>query len=363
MFFNRKKKPKAEKSKADNTDFSSGVASIDTWDQFLLDNHPETGFMQSGWWAHYMNQRGWAHFGAILRDGDEILGGARVFRQPFSETFAFYYLPEAPVLPADASDAEQVFDATLQYLETKRKRESSIISHSRLELRWPTLPGHVKNFRTGQNWLEPRNTLQVDLTLSEAEILAQMKPKGRYNIKLAKRHGVNIVQQTPLDGMAAFEQIHSDTARRQGMRGEESAMLKELAKILTTENRGVLLFAMLDGEPIAAALLVFFANRATYLFGGSLDSQRRVMAPYLLHFEAMLEAQRRGHTCYDFYGTAPPDQPDHAWAGISAFKRKFGGEELAFVQPIDYVYDEAGYSAYQDYALGSRLTDSAAITD
>lgn len=359
MFF-RRKKPVASDQNPDSG--KAAVSSADKWDQFLLNVHPETGFMQSSWWAQYMNQRGWAHFGAILRDGEEILGGARVLRQAFSNEYSFYYLPEAPVLPAEPDDARQVFEATLSYLESRRQKETSKISHVRIEPRWLSLPDFVTGYRIGRNWLEPRDTLHIDLSVDEPALLARMKPKGRYNIRLAQRHGVQIVPHQPADGIEAFIEIHRDTARRQDMHGEHPARLRELAQILNIENRGLVMLAMLDTQPIAAALLVFFGDRATYLFGGSLNSQRQVMAPYLMHFEAMLESRRRGHRWYDFYGVSPAGQPDHAWAGISTFKRKFRGIELGFVPPLDFVYDEAGYRAYQDFALGSRRTEAPSAT-
>ena len=106
------------------------------------------------------------------------------------------------------------------------------------------------------------------------------------------------------------------------------------------------MFAEHEGERLATALVVYFGDRATYLFGGSLPRRREVMAPYLLHFEAMRAARERGHRWYDLYGVSPADQPGHPWAGISAFKRKFGGLELCFVPALDLVYDDAGYGAY-----------------
>ncbi len=73
---------------------------------------------------------------------------------------------------------------------------------------------------------------------------------------------------------------------------------------------------------------------------------RRSMAPCLLHFEAMSLARSLGHRWYDFYGIAPPDQPEHRWANISAFKHKFGGRPLSFVPALDLICDT---DAYEDY--------------
>ena len=70
------------------------------------------------------------------------------------------------------------------------------------------------------------------------------------------------------------------------------------------------------------------------------------MAPYLLHFDIMRRAQARGYESYDLWGVAPEGEPDHSWSDISVFKRKFGGQELALVPTLDYVYDPAAYERY-----------------
>ena len=116
--------------------------------------------------------------------------------------------------------------------------------------------------------------------------------------------------------------------------------------MLSSRHCGSLFFAEHQGTRIAAAVVVYFGRRATYFFGGSLDSRREVMAPYLLHFEIMRAAKALGHDWYDLWGTAPADEPDHPWHAISVFKRKFGGVPVDLVPTLDYVYDAAAYDEY-----------------
>jgi lipid II:glycine glycyltransferase (peptidoglycan interpeptide bridge formation enzyme) len=107
-------------------------------------------------------------------------------------------------------------------------------------------------------------------------------------------------------------------------------------------------FAEYSGKRLAAALVVYFGRWATYFFGGSLSLYRRVMAPYLLHFEIMRQAKARGCEWYDFWGVALKDKPDHPWQDISVFKRKFGGVDVNLVPPLDYVYAAAAYERYRE---------------
>ena len=116
--------------------------------------------------------------------------------------------------------------------------------------------------------------------------------------------------------------------------------------MLSSLRRGAIFFAEYQGMRLATALVVYFGRRATYFYGGSLARYRRVMAPCLLHFEIMRRAKARGLEWYDLWGVAPEDEPEHPWANISAFKRKFGGVEVHLVPTLDLVYDQAAYDEY-----------------
>lgn len=316
----------------------------------MLAATPETGFMQSSWWAEFRTTAGFEHFGIMLKHGGAILGGAVVLKFAYADDRCFYYVPEGPVLPADESAAEDVFEATLQAIADRRRAEPQTVSHLRIEPRWPRLPSFVSGFRPvrpfSDAYFEPRNTQCIDLRASEEAILDQMKPKGRYNIRLAQRHGVSVVQDASEQGLADFQRIYEETAARQGMDAKPPDYFQALLSLLTPRRCGSIFFAEYQGRRVATALVVYFGGRATYFFGGSLNRHRDIMAPYLLHFEIMRAAKALGHVWYDLWGTAPESEPNHPWQSITVFKRKFGGVALDLVPTLDLVYDVAAYQHY-----------------
>jgi len=320
------------------------------WDR-LLAATPETGFMQSSWWAEFRTIAGFEHFGVMLKNGGAILGGAVVLKYTYADDHCFYYVPEGPVLPRDEAVAGTVFEATLAAIEDHRRAEPLTVSHLRIEPRWQCLPRFASEFRPvrpfSDVFFEPRSTQCIDLRVSEEAILAQMKQKGRYNIRVAQRHGVSVAQDPSEQGLADFQRIYEETADRQGMDAKPPDYFHALLSLLTSRQCGSLFFAEHQGARVAAAVVVYFGRRATYFFGGSLDSRREIMAPYLLHFEIMRAAKALGHEWYDLWGTAPPDEPAHPWQNITVFKRKFGGVALDFVPTLDYVYDAAAYEHYR----------------
>ena len=318
------------------------------WDQ-LVEATQESGFMQSSWWARFRARFGFEYSAVTLKDGPTIIGGALVAKETIAPGHCFYYIQEGPVLPSDAADAQQVFEAILKRIEQHRDAETDIVSHLRIEPRWERLPEFVRGFvppAFDNKYREPRRTLCIDLRMPEAAILAQMKPKGRYNIGLAQRHGVIIVEDNSKDAIENFIDIQRQTAKRQDIDQKPRRYFRSLAQVMMPDRKASLFFAEHGGKRLACALVIYFGHRATYFFGGSLVEDRHVMAPYLLHFEIMRAARAAGYEEYDLWGVAAADRPDHPWHAISTFKRKFGGNEVSLVPTLDLVYGRAAYEQF-----------------
>jgi lipid II:glycine glycyltransferase (peptidoglycan interpeptide bridge formation enzyme) len=327
------------------------------WDRFV-ESSDETGFMQSSWWVEFRNYCGFENFGITLKDGSEIVGGAVVLKYFYSDDSCFYYIQDGPVLPDDPEVAGEVFRTVFEAIDDRRKNDPQTISHLRFEPRWLRRPAFVPECRAirplADPYLETRDTRCIDLRPSEEVILAQMKPKGRYNIGVARRHGVSVVEDNSGQGLADFLAIYGETAARQGLRAKPPDYFERLLSLLAPARHGALFFAEHQGRRLATALVVYFGHRATYFFGGSRDCDRHLMAPYLLHFEVMRQARALGHEWYDLWGISPADEPDHPWRDISVFKAKFGGAEVRLVPTLDYVYDEAAYESYKAAQRGRR---------
>jgi peptidoglycan pentaglycine glycine transferase (the first glycine) len=116
------------------------------WDEFL-EARPDTGFMQTSWWADFRIDAGYDHFAAILKHQGAILGGALVMKFSPTPLSCFYYIPDGPLLPGDESEAEEVFQALLEAIEAQRKTETVTVSHLRIEPRWERLPAFLSGFR------------------------------------------------------------------------------------------------------------------------------------------------------------------------------------------------------------------------
>jgi len=238
-------------------------------------------------------------------------------------------------------------------------RENNSIFY-RLELDIPLIPntkydipafGFAKSFEE----MQPEHTLILDLTRSESEILAQMKQKGRYNIRVAEKNNLIFKRTSKPDEMLdQFYNLYSSTGKRHRITFRSKQYFHSLLEILGAKGYAELDIiykeqATRNGEqmPLASAIIVYSDKKAIYLYGASSDEFKNLMAPYKLHFEIIKEAKARGCIEYDFFGIAPDDSPSHPWAGVTRFKKQFGGSEQKIYGSYDLVFKPSMYQIFK----------------
>jgi peptidoglycan pentaglycine glycine transferase (the first glycine) len=190
----------------------------------------------------------------------------------------------------------------------------------------------------------PQTTLVLDLSLSEEDLLRQMKPKGRYNIKVAEKNSVTVRENQGID---AFYELLKKTIGRDGFSAHPKAYYEKMLQALQPHVQ--LLMAGKDGKAIAGGIFVYLDSVGTYYYGASDHEYRNLMAPYLLQWEAIKEAKRRGCKTYDFLGIAPEGAQNHPWAGVTEFKKKFGGTVIQYPQAKELVVRPIWYRVYRLY--------------
>jgi len=209
-------------------------------------------------------------------------------------------------------------------------------------------------FMKSKKEIQPSQTVILDLTKTEEELLAEMKSKTRYNINLAERKDIKITQQTTHNSqLTTFLELLKETAEREGFRLHPKEYYEKLFAAHSPNFSVKLFLAEYNGKTIAAHLLVFFGNparttdviqsggQAVYLHGASSREHKDAMAPYLLHWEAIKEAKRRGYLTYDFWGIS-----EKKWPGLTRFKKGFGGAEKEYPGAFDLVFAQFWYWVY-----------------
>jgi len=186
--------------------------------------------------------------------------------------------------------------------------------------------------------LAPTKTLELDISLPEQSILAQMKSKTRYNIRLAQRKGVKseIVSGdqilSNISYLDNFYKIYKDNCIRIKMKSDPKEKIKKLVQAFKKNIFIVYSYADND-EIVAVALYIVSGNTIAYQMNGSTEIGRKYFATNLVVWEGIKEGKRRGCKWFDFDGIYDErfKKAQQAWIGFSRFKKGFGGYERIFL--------------------------------
>ena len=354
---------------------SMKLISPETWNEILL-RLPMPHFLQTEQWASIKTRYGWRPSYALWNVGGQPRAAALILERTlalggFSMPLRVIYTPKGPNMDwNDAVLRSRVLDDLQSF--ARQRRAIFLKSDPDIPLGWgePGAPqtrenepgAVVRADLSARGWLysaeqiQFRNTVLVDISPPEDEILARMKQKTRYNVRLAARRGVSVRQGTEAD-WPLLCQMYAETAARDGFTIRPAAYYQAVWQTFsprTTASSGggtgdpqaCNLIAEVDDEPVAALSLFCFGERAYYVYGMSRPLHRKKMPTYLLQWEAMRLAKAYGCTIYDLWG-APEifDESDSMW-GVYRFKRGWGGEVLRTLGAWDYPARPFWYRMY-----------------
>lgn len=304
----------------------------------LVKSTPESGIMQSLHWARMkrLQRMETMHLGVF--ENDNLVGGGIFYTGKKLNGTGIMVATEGPVLPWHDSAKSALYLRLLKDEAETYARTNGIIS-MRIEPRLlPPAPQFLREFARAPVDLVPRETLYVDLTAGEEAVFAGMKPKGRYNIKIAEKHNVRVSESTTGDAVGKFYAAVSTASRRDDFALESQDFFARLAQALLPSGHATFLFAEHEADLLGSLLLITYGERATYLYGGITDTKRNLMGGYALQWHAMKKARQAGCKIYDFYGYVPHRSPEHEYARFSQFKSRFGGTPVRFTGAQEYFF-------------------------
>jgi len=194
-----------------------------------------------------------------------------------------------------------------------------------------------------------RNTVLIDLNPTEEGMLARMKQKTRYNVRLAEKKGVS-VRVGMVNDLGMLYKMYAETSVRDGFVIRDEEYYKTVWTLFMNSNEPTCepLIAEVDGEPVAAIFVFYFAERAYYIYGMSRSVHREKMPTYLLQWEALKRAKANGCTVYDLWG-APEvfDESDSIW-GVYRFKEGLGGKVVRTLGAWDFAPSPLWYKMYSE---------------
>jgi peptidoglycan pentaglycine glycine transferase (the first glycine) len=319
------------------------------WDERIC-AAPDGHVLQSWAWGELKSRFGWR----VQRLGQDSASAQVLYRPLPGGVGSIAYVPKGPLLDWDDDRATRDLAAAIRPL-ARRQRAICLKIEPDLEDS-SDLAGRLQaaGFHPSSQPIQPRRTIVVDLDAEPEAILARMKQKTRYNIRLAERKGVAVRPGDEGD-LPAFCRLMEDTARRDGFAIHSRAYYETAHRLFVPAGQGRLFLAEYAGRVLAGLLAVALGDTACYLYGASSDEGRELMPSYLLQWEAMVWARERGCRFYDLWGVPDEDEPtleaefaqrgDGLW-GVYRFKRGFGGRLVRTVGAWDLVYAPVRYWLY-----------------
>ena len=322
------------------------------WDETLL-QLPGPHLLQSWEWGAFKARHGWAPTRYLWQErgsGTQRAAASVLTRGLGRLPLRVMYVPKGPIL--DYSNDAMVW-RVLDDLAALAERERALFIKIDPDVEPGSAEGrHLLGSLREHGWhrsreqVQFRNTVLINLSPSEEELLMGMKSKWRYNIRLAQRKGVTVHQGT-LEELPLLYEMYEETAQRRAFVIRPERYYRDAWGSFIEHDLAQAFLAEVGGKAVAMVMVYRFGPRAYYMYGASLDIHREKMPNNLLQWEAMKWAKEHGCTTYDMWGAPDEvDESDPMW-GVYRFKIGFGGEFVERVGAWDYPAWESGYRLYQ----------------
>ena len=342
-------------------------------DVFIKESSPDGGFLQSDEWRKFQESVGRKTF-HISDDNFH----ANIIEHQLPIVGKYFYIPRGPIISCNIQHG--TWNNSINELIDLAKKNN--IGWIRIEPADEDILEVIKEYirprRTGlkiqkaPHDMQPGEILVMDITKPEEELLAEMKAKTRYNIRLAEKKGVQIRITNYESGIKnndinKFINLVRITAKRDKITPHPKSYYRKMFETIPGDILK-LYIAEYENKIIAANIMIFYGNTATYLHGASDNEYRNVMAPYLLQWQAILDAKKAGLTKYDMGGVKIPHPPTPSpnsgrgcsdgyiragegknWQGITKFKTGFAPDTkpVKFPGSYDIIMDRRKYFLYK----------------
>jgi lipid II:glycine glycyltransferase (peptidoglycan interpeptide bridge formation enzyme) len=320
-------------------------AEIDGWDDLLLGNPDGGGMLQARAWGEF--KRGWGWSPVYLVSDDPAAPVAALFLRRHVPALGWlWYAPKGPGVAS--------VDQLIRLLRHRGAFPGAFCVQVEPEL--ADTEEHRQaladaGLRKAEDVQISRATVIVDLSPGEDGLLASFRPKTRYNIRLAGRHGVTVDRAGCGDAQVrAMYRLMAAAFSRAGFPLRPLAYYSGYWRLFEANGQGQLFLARLGDEVLAGAYVVHLGDRGWYKDGGSVTRHHEVMAPHLVQWEAMRWLLARGARSYDLFAVPTSDQlavDGHPLQGLQQFKTGFTSDVREFVGTWDLVLDERRYALWR----------------
>ena len=308
----------------------------------IVGARPEANFLQSWNWGEFHKNFGHKVFRIGFYDENRAVGVMLSVVEK-AKRGTYLTVPGGPLINWENKEIANEFKKVI--VEIAKKNNCSFVRVRPQILETPENSRLFADleFRSAPMHLHAELSNLLDITKTEEELMANMRKATRYEIKQAQKLGIRITASQDSADIDEFYDLQIETAQRHGFVPFSKKFLEEQFKVFLADDQAVLYTAWMDKTKLAQAMVIFYGQEADYHYGASSEDGRKFPGAYLIQWEAIKEAKRRGMKKYNFWGVAPEEDKSHRFYGVSVFKRGFGGQDVAYLHARDLVLDWPKY--------------------
>jgi lipid II:glycine glycyltransferase (peptidoglycan interpeptide bridge formation enzyme) len=307
------------------------------WEDFLLARNPQS-FLQSWSWGETNKLMGKKVFRiGIYNKITGKLEGIYLAIKEEAKRGPHLLIPAGPIINWEDRKIVSVF---LESVKNLGKQERVWFVRVRPELLDSS--EHKRffsrlGFISAPMHLHAENTWILNITPSEEEILAQMRKTTRYLIRKSLNMNLTFEVSTDIKDSRILTKLQSETVKRHGFVGFPETLFVKQLETFGNDGQGALCICEKGNIPLAAAIIIFYGENAYYHHSGSTLRLPSIPSSYFLQWKIIQEAKSRGCKYYNFWGIAPTDNPRHRFAGVTIFKKGFGGVRVDWLHAQDII--------------------------
>lgn len=302
------------------------------WERFVL-TQPHTLFVQSSHYGAFYRALGEEAWILGVFNGEELVGGSLVV-SIHAKRGKFLYVPYGPILPkVDKVEALGVWAKAMFNLGKEKGCNFLRVSPYLEDGEASRAMFRQEKFRLAPMHILAETTWLLNIEKSEDNLLAGMNKNHRNLIRRCLGGGVRIEKTASPDALKSFNDLLDNTAKRHKFHRFSGDYIRHEFAVFAAHQEALIFNAYLpDGSLDASAIIIYYGNMACYRHSASRGLEKRLPTSYLLQWEAIQEAKRRGMKWYNFWGIAPDGvKGGHPFSGITHFKKGFGGQAMNLV--------------------------------
>ncbi|MFA6304715.1 MAG: peptidoglycan bridge formation glycyltransferase FemA/FemB family protein [Patescibacteria group bacterium] len=321
------------------------MAEVELKFSLITDSQIWQNFVCSSSWYTFLHSWEWGNlqqsFGQkIFRIGcylDNELVGVGLIIKITARRGCYLLCPHGPLF-LDSLTAKEFFKQWTSYLHDLGKTEQA--DFIRLSTILPSTVAngdmlHKLGYFFAPMHVHAETTWLLDLNEPAQELFVKMRKTSRYLITRAQKEGVKIIKSDNNDqDIEKFYQLHLKHSKQNNYEAFSKTFIQKLFKFFLP-NQISLKFAVYNDVVEAASIIIFYGQGASYYLAATNILHPKFSPSYLLQWHSILEAIKNGCTVYNFWGVSPNDNPKHPLAGVSLFKKGFGGREVDLLHAYD----------------------------